>query len=70
MIVRYKDGAQIQGVSLCFLAVPIDGELGLSDETTEVGYYTREEMRSMDVWEHHLQRVDDAIVGRQEAFVR
>jgi len=70
MIVRYKDGNQVQGVTLCFVAVPVGGELGLSDETTDVGYYTRDEMRSMDVWQHQLQRIDDAISGQPAAFIR
>ena len=70
MIVEYPDGKRIQPLSLNFLAEPIGGELGLSDETTDVGYFTREEMHSMDVWEHHLQRIDDAIAGVEAAFVR
>jgi len=70
MIVRYKDGNQIQGVTLCFVAVPVGGKMGLSDETTAVGFYTRDEMQFMNVWEHQLQRIDDAISGRTKAFVR
>ena len=70
MIVEYPDGNRIHPLSLNFLAEPTAGELGLSNETTDVGYFTREEMNSMDVWEHHPQRIDDAITGAEAAFVR
>ena len=70
MIVEYAGGDRIQPLSLNFMAEPIGGELGLSEETTDVGYFTREEMKGMDVWEHHLQRIDDAFAGTDAAFVR
>ncbi len=70
MIVEYAGGDRIQPLSLNFLAEPIGGELGLSDETTDVGYFTREEMKGMGVREHHIQRIDDAIAGAETAFVR
>ena len=70
MIIEHADGNRIQPMAMHFLAEPIGGELGLSDETTDVGYFTREEMNGMDVWEHHLERIDDAIAGVDAAFIR
>ena len=42
--------------------------MGLSDETTEVGYFTIEKMEKMDMMEHHVQRIYDALEGRLEAI--
>ena len=70
LMVEYGDGNKIQGVALSFEAEPIGGELGLSDETTEIGYFTLDEIKKMDVMEHHPQRIHDALAGSQAAFVR
>ena len=39
-IVEYADGNRYQIVALSFEAEPIGGELGISDETTECGYFS------------------------------
>ncbi len=70
MIVEFPDGNRIQPVAFNFEAEAIGGELCLSDETTEYGYFSVGEMKSMDVMEHHLQRVDDALAGHAAALVR
>ncbi len=69
-IIEYADGNRRQGLTLCFEAEPIGGELGLSNETTEAGYFTREQMKSMDVMESNHDRVADAFAGQEAAFVR
>ncbi len=69
-LVEYADGNRIQSVALSFEAEPIGGELGLSDETTEVGYFTLDEMKTMDVMEPHHQRNQDALAGIPSASVR
>ena len=70
MIIEYADGNRIQPVDLCFEAQVIGGELGLSDETTEVGYFLRDEMKSMDVWELASERIDNTFEELGTAFVR
>ncbi len=70
LVVEYADGNRVQPVALNFAAEPIGGELGISDETTDVGYFTTEEMKSMDVWEHHIERIRDAMAEAESAFVR
>jgi 8-oxo-dGTP pyrophosphatase MutT (NUDIX family) len=69
-IIEYADGNRRQGLTLSFEAEPIGGELGLSDETTEVGYFSPEQMKAMDVMEPIYERVADAFAGREAAFVR
>jgi len=70
LVVEYADGERVQPVALNFIAEPIGGELGISDETTDVGYFSLEEMNSMDVWAHHVERINDAMAGAESAFVR
>jgi hypothetical protein len=69
-VTEYADGNRWQFISLHFEAEVIGGELGLSNETTEFGYFTPDEIKSMDVMEHHLERIDDALANQSETFVR
>ena len=69
-LVEYVDGNRFQLVALIFEAEPISGELGISDETTDVGYFPLNEIKDMDLMEHHRVRIKDALIGQQAAFVR
>ena len=53
-----------------FEAVRISGELSVSDETTELGYFSPEQMKSMDVMELFHERVNDAFARQGAAFLR
>ena len=70
IIVEYAGGNRVQPLALNFEAAAVGGELGLSHETTEVGYFSLKEIESMDMWEHHIVRVNDAFVGTEKTFVR
>ncbi len=69
-IVEYADGNRNQLVSVSFEAEVIGGELGLSDETTEFGYFTPDEIETMDLMEHHRDRIRDALAGQDKPFIR
>jgi len=69
MLLTYADGNRYQIVALCFEAEAKDGEPGLSDETTEAGYFTPAEIEMMDVMEHHRPRIQDALSGQKETIV-
>ena len=68
ILIEYPDGNKIQPVAFSFEVEVTGGTLGLSDETTEVGYFTIEKMEKMDMMEHHVQRIYDALEGRLEAI--
>lgn len=70
MILSYDDDHKYQVISFHFEVKVIGGELGLSNETTEVGYYSLEEIKTMDVMEHHLQRIMDGLSRIQDTIVR
>jgi ADP-ribose pyrophosphatase YjhB (NUDIX family) len=69
-LVEYSDGNRYQIVALNFEAEPIGGSLSLSDETTEYGYFTPEEIWQMDVMETHVERLKDLLSGQPLPFVR
>lgn len=70
LVIAYADGNRWQIISLSFEAEVIGGELGLSDETVEFGYFTPSDIETMDIMEHHLPRIADALTGKEQAFVR
>ena len=70
VIIEYADGNRLQGLALSFEAEPIGGGLCITDETTEVGYFSQEQIKSMDVMETSYERIADALVGQEAAFVR
>lgn len=69
-IIEYADGNRRQGLTLIFEAEPIGGELCITDETTEVGYFSLEQMKCMDVMDPTREMVTDAFAGQEAAFVR
>lgn len=68
IIVEYPDGNRIQPVALNFEAVIVGGELGLSDETTAYGYFTKAEMDQLDLFGHHRDRILRAFENKGSAF--
>ncbi len=70
MLLFYNEDHQYQVISFHFEAIVTGGELGLSDETTDVGYFSLDEIQAMDVMEHHLQRIEDGLEGKAKTIVR
>ena len=66
----YADGNKAHIVALHFEAEIIGGELGLSNETTEVGYFTMNEIETLEMFGRHKVRIMDALANQQEAFIR
>jgi ADP-ribose pyrophosphatase YjhB (NUDIX family) len=69
-LVEYPDGERRQIVAAHFLVRSLGGALRLSDETTEYGFFSRQQIGTMDVMEHHLERIDDSFAQQEAAFVR
>lgn len=70
MLLYYDKDHQYQVISFHFEAAVIGGSLGLSDETTDVGFFSADEIKAMDVMEHHLQRIEDGLQGKKETIIR
>lgn len=62
-LVIYKDGNKAFFVVLNFEVEVLEGELGLSDETTDFGWFTLAEMESLPIHANHQSRVEDALRG-------
>jgi 8-oxo-dGTP pyrophosphatase MutT (NUDIX family) len=60
-LVIYPDGTKVFMVVLCFEADVVDGELGLSNETTGFGWFSPVEMDSLPMHADHKSRVEDAL---------
>jgi len=69
-LVIYPDGTKVQIVALGFEAEVISGELSLSDETTGFGYFSFDEIETMEFSGNHKQRIHDALENQQETFIR
>lgn len=69
-VIKYADGNLWQILSVNFLAEVTGGELGLSDETTEAGYFTVAEIEGMDVMDSHITRIKDALAHPEGGLFR
>ncbi len=70
LLIEFPDGKKIQPVAFSFEAEITGGELGLSGETIDFGWYTVAEMEAMDTMENHVERIHDAVKNRPEAVFR
>jgi len=67
-LVIYADGTKVQIVAIHFEAEIMGGTLGLSDETTAFGWFSRTEVDGLELLGHHKQRALDSWAKRTEAF--
>jgi ADP-ribose pyrophosphatase YjhB (NUDIX family) len=69
-LVIYPDGNKAHIVALHFEAEIITGELGLSNETTDFGYFTMDEVHGMDLLGRHKERIIDTLESRVETLIK
>lgn len=69
-ITIYADENRVQFIVLSFAATVTGGTLGLSDETTEAGYFSVDDIASMDIIEPHVERIADALADTRETIVK
>jgi ADP-ribose pyrophosphatase YjhB (NUDIX family) len=69
-LVIYPDGNKAFIVALHFEAEVIGGELGLSNETTDFGYFTLDEMQDMEFLGRHKERIFDTIGNYPQALIK
>lgn len=69
-LVVYPDGNKAHILALSFEVRVTGGELGLSSETTEAGYFDLAAVDSMEILGNHARRIRDALEDRSEAFIR
>lgn len=69
-LVIYPDGNKAFIVALSLEAEIVSGELGLSAETAEAGFFSLAEMETMTIFVNHKLRVEDALLNQAEAFIK
>lgn len=69
-LVVYKDGNKAFIVAIHFEAEQVGGTLGLSNETTDFGYFTLEEMETLEMLGRHRERILDTFEHRVEAVIK
>ena len=69
-LVVYKDGNKAHVVAMHFEAEIISGEPGLSNETTDFGFFTLEETENLQFLGRHKERIIDTLAGFQEAVIK
>ena len=69
-LVIYTDGRKAFFVVLSFEAEITGGILGLSNETTEVGYFSLDEMKNMTMHARHDLRVADALAYQLKTIIK
>jgi len=70
LIIEYADGNRWQPVAMTFEAEVVGGELRLSDETTDYGYFLVDRLDDVDLMEHHLERIQDAAKTLPDAIIK
>ena len=70
LIIEYADGNRWQPVAMTFEAEVVGGELRMSDETTDYGYFLVDRLDEVDLMEHHLWRIQDAFKTLPDAIIK
>ncbi len=69
-LVVYPDGNKAFIVALHFTADVLGGELGLSNETTDYGYFSLDEMQDLEFLGRHKERILDTLGNYPEALIK
>ncbi len=69
-VVEYSDGEVRQQFSVCFACRRVGGELATSDETSEVGYFSPDDLEDMDIHPSIRLRIQHFLEQRVRALPR
>jgi ADP-ribose pyrophosphatase YjhB (NUDIX family) len=69
-LVIYPDGNKAFIIALHFEAEILGGKLGLSNETTDFGYFALEEIHGMQLLGRHKERIIDTLENHVAALIK
>ena len=69
-LVVYPDGRKAFIVAIHFEAEVTGGELSLSDETTDFGYFALDETETLEMLGRHRERIVDSLRNQTEAVIK
>ena len=68
-VVEYSDGEVRQQFSVCFACRRVGGELSTSDETSEVAYFSPDDLESMEIHPSIRLRIQHFLEKRTEPYL-
>jgi ADP-ribose pyrophosphatase YjhB (NUDIX family) len=68
-VVEHSDGEVRQQFSVCFACRRVGGALATSDETSEVGYFSPDEIETMDIHPSIRLRIEHFLEKRAEPYL-
>ena len=68
-VVEYSDGEVRQQFSVCFGCRRVGGELATSDETSEVDYFSPDELEDMEIHPSIRLRIQHSLENRSEPYL-
>jgi 8-oxo-dGTP pyrophosphatase MutT (NUDIX family) len=69
-LIVYPDGNRVHMIVLTFLVERLAGEIGLSNETTDIRFVPIEEALQMDLFHDHVAQLRDALAGQEAVVIR
>lgn len=69
-VLEYADGSRFHLVALSFEALVKGGDLAESDETTEFLWCAPSAIDGLDLMEHHVERIADAVRRDEATWIR
>jgi ADP-ribose pyrophosphatase YjhB (NUDIX family) len=69
-IIAYADGEIRQQFSICFLCEIVGGTMATSEESIEVKFFSIDELELISIHPSQRIRIDDALSGVNQAFIR
>lgn len=69
-VIAFSDGEVRQQFSICFECRIVGGRLSVSPESVEVRFFTREELKKLDLHPAQRIRLEDYFARRERAFIR
>jgi 8-oxo-dGTP pyrophosphatase MutT (NUDIX family) len=69
-VIEYADGNRWQIIAMNFEAQFVEGKPCCTPEVKAYGYYDIEEIKGMDLMEHHWERIYDALEHKAQPFLR
>ena len=69
-LVVYSESDKFQTMAIHFEAELTGGELGLSDETIDFGYFSLAETKGIDLIQSHRERILDSLTEQSKTIVK
>ena len=69
-LMEYPDGNKYHLIAIHFEAKRLSGDLSISNETTDFGYFSMKEIDNLDMLQIHIERIINSYTNQIEAFMK